>query len=171
LKIQKNAKIGFYPFQIDINTGFPKENEDGSNCVTSCPEGYTLKDNYCIKICENFFDEDSERCEESCNKYYYEGEKICRSSPCTLFKSEDEEENICVTQCEGNQKIKKENGNNMCVNDCGDNYFVEEKIEIRGVQRAIKRCIDITCQEYSNEYGIIYFSENGKECLKTCNEA
>ena len=165
------CKIGFYPFQIDINTGFPKENEDGSNCVTSCPEGYTLKDNYCIKICDNFFDEDSERCEENCYKYYYEGENICRSSPCTLFKSEDEDDNICVTQCQGNQKIEKLDGNNRCVNDCGDKYFVEEKIEIRGVQRAIKTCIDITCQEYSNEYGFIYFSENGKECLKTCNEA
>ena len=164
------CKIGFYPIQIDISTGFPQVTEDGSNCVSSCPVGYTLKDNYCKRICENFFDEDSQTCEGSCTKYYYEGENICRSSACTLYKAESDDEvyeNICVTECQGNQKV---NENNRCVNDCGDNYFVEEKIEIRGVQRAIKRCIDITCQEYSNEYGIIYFSVNGKECIKTCNE-
>ena len=164
---ETGCKTGFYTMQIG-NSGFPEAIEDGSTCVTSCPDGYKLKDNYCIKSCEHFFDEDTGQCEDDCNKYYYEEEKICRSTICTIFKSDSTDDaHICVTECPGNKRVD----GNKCVNGCpSDKYFVEEKIEIRGVQRTIKKCIDTTCLEYSNDYGIIYFSEAGKECLKVCHE-
>ena len=165
------CKSGYYTMEIDTN-GHPVEN-NGDTCVTSCPNGYSLKDNYCKKICggtgEEFFDEDSSKCVGSCNtnKYYYEDEKICRSESCTLFKS-GTSNNICVTECQADEQVS----GNKCINQCLDNkFFVEEKIEIKGVLRTIQKCIDTSCLEYSNEYGIIYYYQGGKkECLKTCHE-
>jgi hypothetical protein len=164
------CKSGYYPMEIS-DDNHPIESS-GSTCVIPCPSGYNLKDNYCKKICggpgEEFFNEDLSKCVGNCNgKFYYEDEKICRTESCTLFKS-GTSNNICVTECQLNEQVS----GNKCINGCPDNkYFVEEKIEIKGALRTIKKCIDTSCLEYSTEYGIIYYYTNGKkECLKTCHE-
>ena len=108
-----------------------------------------------------------QECKDTCGtKYYYENENICREESCILFKESDSK--ICVTECGPNQKVD----GNKCVDDCPSSsfpFFVEEKIEIKGIERTIKKCINTNCQDYSAEYNIIYASSNGKECLKTCH--
>ena len=136
---------------------------------------YDPTNNKCVESClnvggKNFADEPvttHQECKNSCGtKYYYENEKICRDTPCILFKDNSDENKICVTECGTGQKVL----DNKCVaaNSCSY-FFVEQKIEIKGEKRTIKKCIN-DCQEYSTEYKFIFKSSNGKECLKSCNE-
>ena len=135
---------------------------------------YDPADNKCVESClyvsgKNFADEPitthqeckNDNCE---NKYYYDNENICRDTSCILFKASPAENNICVIECDPGQKVLE----NKCVTSC-PNFFVEQKIEIKGEKRTIKKCIN-DCQEYSTEYKFVFQSSNGKECLKSCNE-
>ena len=151
-KILDDGTIKFYFYNSD------------NKCLESCLDN-TLPGNF------NYADEPNtihQQCKSTCgDKYYYENEKICREESCILFKESDSK--ICVSECGLTQKVD----GNHCVDDCPstDNpFFVEEKIEIKGIERPIKKCINQKCQDYSSEYGIIYVSSNGKECLKTCHE-
>jgi len=137
---------------------------------------YDSTDNRCTDSCinvssNNFVNEaitNHQPCKYECdddnNKYYYENEKICRDTPCILFKDNIENPKICVTECGTGKKVL----GNKCVDSC-ENFFVEQKIEIKGEERIIKKCIN-DCQEYSSEYKFILHSSNGKECLKSFNE-
>jgi len=151
-------------------------------CVSETKKYYFYNNNHeCLESCTRntqvgnyFYAEEPistfRQCLNSCGtKYYYDDDKICRDKEsCVLFKTVGS--NICVTECGDTEKV---NRNNECVANCDSYtypYFVEEKVEIRGEKRAIKRCINKICQSYSSEYGIIYASDNGLECLKTCYE-
>ena len=135
-----------------------------NKCLLSCLDN-TLTGNF---IYANEPNSIHQECKDTCGtKYYYENENICREESCILFKESDSK--ICVTECGPNQKVD----GNKCVDDCPSSsfpFFVEEKIEIKGIERTIKKCINTNCQDYSAEYNIIYASSNGKECLKTCHE-
>jgi len=136
---------------------------------------YDSTDNKCVESCLNFgtdsyADEPTtthQNCKDSCGtKYYYENEKICRDTPCILFKDNTEGQKICVTECEEGKKVS----GNKCADSCSENFFVEQKIEIKGLTKTIKKCVS-DCLGYSSEYEFIYEnSSNENECLKTCNE-
>jgi len=90
--------------------------------------------------------------------------KFVENTSCILFKANLPENNICVIECDPGQKVL----GNKYVSSC-DVFFVEQKFEIKGEKRTIKKCIN-DCLEYSTEYKFVFQSSNEKECLKSCNE-
>ena len=120
---------------------------------------YNPSNNECVESClsitgKNYADEPKtthQVCKDDCEeKYYYENEKICRDTPCILFKEDSADNKICVTECGTGQKVLV----NKCVDSCTSNFFVEQIIEIKGEKRTIKKCVN-DCLEYSSEYEFI----------------
>ena len=161
----------------DINKfNFVGENE----CLDECKkkEGNTYKsyyydsDNICHISCKeiNKFSLEAtispQECLDNCpvtSKYHFENNNLCLAS-CSegLYKSNVSD--ICVTQCERNQLIIK---NNICSNECTPEEPFIVSVKLPDSSIFVDKCIN-NCQSFDPKYKYYYSEGNRNICLEQC---
>ena len=128
----------YYENEIDINSGFPKEDE-GKNTITLKSKG--CKSSFFPKLTA----QQPQRCQMECNSNEY-------------YKSN--EPNKCLSSCfetEADYNKFYIGSNKECLTECP--YFYIEEIE---GEHTIKKCL-VNCEEYNK-----FFFENEKKCYGNC---
>ena len=152
--------------------------EDSKECLDSCKINnkyyYVIKnstDKICYYSCPNglfvesasFDQAEPYKCVTECNgknKFYYEETKICRDSCDILYKSQEENNRICVTQCPAGQYVNKDK---FCVDKCEGStpYILKQKLSNTNPLE-VEKCVSICPTDYTLK------SNSTNYCLKEC---